>query len=212
MEVSRTTHYALRLSSFISRLNLDTLIGLTLFLSGLYAYTSTLAPTVLEGDTALYEYTPYVLGVTYPTGYPLYILLGKLWVTFFPFGGLAWRMNLFSALCSATALPLIYGATRRLFTPSVLPTHGEDTGIKHPLLPTPRFASLLPRIAALVTVLTFATLPTFWRWSTEAKIYTLNILLFSGILYTLALAYDRGRGSEVRGQGSNTSSHASPIT
>ena len=99
--------------------NPDPLIGLILFLIGLYAYTATLAPTVLEGDAALYEYTPYVLGVTYPTGYPLYILLGKLWLTLFPFGELAWRMNLFSALCSAAALPLLYGATRRLLAPHI---------------------------------------------------------------------------------------------
>ena len=93
--------YVSRLTLHASRLNPDTLIGLTLFLAGFYAYTSTLAPTVLEGDAALFQYTPYVLGVTYPTGYPLYILLGKLWLTLFPWGEIAWRMNLFSAICSA---------------------------------------------------------------------------------------------------------------
>lgn len=146
------------------RTRLDLLTGLLLFLTGLYAYTATLAPTVLEGDAALFQYTPCVLGVTYPTGYPLYILLGKLWVTLLPVGEIAWRMNLFSAFCSAAALPLIYGAARRLLD-------GD-------------------RWAALAAVLIFATLPTFWRWSTEAKIYALNILLFSGVLYCLARAME----------------------
>jgi hypothetical protein len=190
---SRITHHASRITLHASPY-LDFLIGLTLFLAGLYAYTFTLAPTVLEGDAALYAYTPYVLGVTYPTGYPLYILLGKLWLTLFPFGEMAWRMNLFSALCSAAALPLIYGATRRLLTFPNFPTQDEKTREEHTLLPTGLYGplrsySLLPRIAALAAVLTFATLPTFWRWSTEAKIYSLNILLFSSVLYTLALAY-----------------------
>ncbi|MCK6627081.1 MAG: DUF2723 domain-containing protein [Anaerolineae bacterium] len=176
LPLTNQTPHASRLMPHASRITyhvlryLDSLIGLTLFLTGLYAYTSTLAPTVLEGDAALYQYTPYVLGVTYPTGYPFYILLGKLWLTLFPFGEVAWRMNLFSALCSAAALPLIYGATWRLLGSSSY--------------------SLLPRIAALAAVLTFATLPTFWRWSTEAKIYSLNILLFSGVLYTLASAWE----------------------
>jgi len=58
--------------------NLKSLIPLLLFSAGLYSYTRTLAPTVLEGDAALFQYTPYVLGVTYPTRFPLYILLGKL--------------------------------------------------------------------------------------------------------------------------------------
>lgn len=153
-----------------SRFNLDTLIGAVLFFGGLYAYTATLAPTVLEGDAALFQYTPYVLGVTYPTGYPLYILLGRLWLAVFPFGEIAWRMNLFSALCSSAALPLIYAAARHLLA-------GPNRPAGH-----------TPRLAALAAVLTFATLPTVWRWSTEAKIYALNLLLFSGVLYTLARA------------------------
>jgi hypothetical protein len=45
-------------------------------------------------------------------------------------------------------------------------------------------------VAAIAATLTFATLPTFWRWSTEAKIYTLNMLLFSAVLYTLASLLD----------------------
>jgi hypothetical protein len=172
---SHLTHHVSRITFYVLR-HPDLLIGLTLFATGLYAYTITLAPTVLEGDAALFQYTPYVLGVTYPTGYPLYILLGKIWVTLFPFGEIAWRMNLFSALCSATALPLIYGTARRLLTPPILALQREGMGVAG-------------RFAALTVVLTFATLPTFWRWSTEAKIYALNLLLFSSVLYTLALAY-----------------------
>ncbi|MBE7469021.1 MAG: DUF2723 domain-containing protein [Anaerolineales bacterium] len=174
MPLTNQTPHASRITYHASRY-FDSLIGLTLFLAGLYAYTATLAPTVLEGDAALYQYTPYVLGVTYPTGYPFYILLGKLWLSLFPFGEVAWRMNLFSALCSAAALPLIYGAARRFLLPSLTREGLGEGGA---------------RFAALAAVLTFATLPTFWRWSTEAKIYSLNILLFSGVLYTLASAWE----------------------
>lgn len=145
-------------------LNFDPLIGLLLFAGSVYAYTIVLAPTVLEGDKALFQYTPYVLGVTYPTGFPFYLLLGKLWLLLFPFGEIAWRMNLLSALCAAAALPLLYGALRRL---------------------------LESRWAALVAVLTFATLPTFWHWATVAKTYPLNILLLASVLYLLSLALNK---------------------
>ncbi len=181
--ISPLTHYVSRFTSYVLRYP-DILIGLALFAAGLYAYTATLAPTVLEGDAALFQYTPYVLGVTYPTGYPLYILLGKLWVTLFPFGEIAWRMNLFSALCSAAALPLIYGAARRLLLPSC--QNGFEAGWSG-------------RFAALAAGLTFATLPTFWRWSTETKIYALNILLFSGTLYTLTRLQVAGLRFKVSG-------------
>ena len=134
------------------------LIAAIVFVVSLIAYVSTLAPTVLDGDAALFQYTPRVLGVTYPTGYPTYILLGWLWTTLFRFGSIAYRMNLFSAVCGALALAIIYLAVRRL---------------------------LENRLAAFLSVLIFATLPTYWRWATEAKIYTLHILLVSGILFLL---------------------------
>jgi hypothetical protein len=67
-------------------------------------------------------------------------------------------MNLFSAVCGALALAIIYLAVRRL---------------------------LENRLAAFLSVLILATLPTYWRWATEAKIYTLHILLVSGILFLL---------------------------
>src|SRR5512145_2142715 len=176
---------------------LDGLIGLLLCLAGAYAYITTLAPTVLEGDAALFQYTPYVLGVTYPTGYPLYILLGKLWVTLFPFGEIAWRMNLLSALCSAAVLPLIYGAARRLLLLSLeREGWGESAG----------------RFAGLAAVLTFATLPTFWRWSTETKIYALNMLLFSTILYTLAVSSGRLQVAGGRNHVSHFTFHISHFT
>ncbi len=134
------------------------LIAASLLIGGLVAYVSTLAPTLLDGDAALFQYTPSVLGVTYPTGYPTYILLGRLWTLLVPIGSVAYRMNLFSAVCGALALTLLYPALHRL---------------------------LESRLAALMAVLIFATLPTYWRWATEAKIYTLHILFLSGILFLL---------------------------
>ena len=137
----------------------DWLVAALLFAAGMVAYVSTLAPTVLEGDAALFEYTPWVLGVTYPTGFPAYILLGHLWTLLVPIGSVAYRMNLLSAVCGALALACLYPALRRL---------------------------LESRLAALSAVLIFGTLPTYWRWATEAKSYTLHILLLSGILWLLS--------------------------
>jgi hypothetical protein len=137
----------------------DGFLAFALFAAGLAAYVSTLAPNVLDGDAALFQYTPWVLGVTYPTGYPTYMLLGRLWASLLPIGSVAYRMNLLSAVCGALALALLYPALRRL---------------------------LESRLGALMAVLIFATLPTYWRWATEAKIYTLHILLLSGILFLLS--------------------------
>ena len=171
-DVPRSASRVLR-SPFFLRFSRDTIIGSLLFIIGLIAYTITLAPTLLEGDLALFQYAPYVLGVTYPTGFPLYILIGKVWLTLVPLGEIAWRMNFFSALCSASALPLIYGTSRRLLSP--YPAAASEGS---------------SRWAAVTTTLTFATLPTFWLWSTQAKTYTLSMLLFVGVLYLLARALE----------------------
>lgn len=144
-----------RLIRWLDRL-LPILIGVVSF----WGYHSTLAPTVLDGDAALFQYAPAVLGVTYPTGYPTYLLLGFVWQALWPWGSVAYRMNLFSAVCAALALTLLYSTARRL---------------------------LESRIAALCAVAVFATLPTFWRWATEAKIYTLHILLLSAMLLVLSM-------------------------
>lgn len=41
-------------------------------------YLNTLAPTVLFYDSASLQIKAYVLGIGHPTGYPTYIMLGKL--------------------------------------------------------------------------------------------------------------------------------------
>ncbi len=137
---------------------LDRAIAAVIFLGALGAYFRTLAPTVLNGDAALFQFTPAVMGVTYPTGYPVYLLAARLWLAIFPIGEIAWRMNLFSAVCAALAMAIFYRVAQNV---------------------------LRYRMAAVSSVLLFATLPTFWRWATEAKIYTLNLLLFTAALYFL---------------------------
>lgn len=146
------------LRAFAARIG-DPVIAAGVALAAGLGYIGTLAPAVLDGDAALFQYAPSVLGVTYPTGYPTYILLGHVWQALVPIGDVAYRMNLFSAVCAALALAILYPALRRL---------------------------LDSRAAALSAIAIFGTLPTAWRWATEAKIYTLHILLLSGLLWLIS--------------------------
>jgi hypothetical protein len=66
-------------------------------------YVRTLAPGVLYSDSAEFQSMAYSLGVTHPSGYPIYILLAKLF-TFLPIQNIAWRVNFVSALCAALTL------------------------------------------------------------------------------------------------------------
>ncbi len=70
-----------------------------------FLYLRTLAPgTVYLQDTAEFQTKLYTLEVIHPTCYPIYQMVGKLWVTMLPFGTMAWRVNLLSALFSVIAL------------------------------------------------------------------------------------------------------------
>src|SRR6266540_4158557 len=71
-------------------------------------YVRTLAPSITYGDSPELTTAAYQLGVPHPTGYPLYMLLGHLFIGLIPFGEPAYRMNLLSAVFAAAAVGLIY--------------------------------------------------------------------------------------------------------
>ncbi|MDP9352435.1 MAG: DUF2723 domain-containing protein [Chloroflexota bacterium] len=124
-------------------------------------YLSTLAPTVLAGDSGRFQARAYVLGIGHPTGYPTYIMLGKLF-TYLPVGDIAYRVNLSSAVYAVATIVLVFLIALRL-------------------------TSTVP--AALAT-LAFAVSRTFWSQAVIAEIYTLNALLVSASLLTLLLWRD----------------------
>ncbi len=77
------------------------------------AYLRTLAPSVLWSDYGEYQYSAYGPMVPHQTGYPLFILLAKLW-TFLPVGDIAYRVNLMSAFWGVVTILLTYECVKRL--------------------------------------------------------------------------------------------------
>lgn len=82
--------------------------------AALAVYLATLCPTVYEGDSGELLAVISTLGVAHPTGFPLYILLGKLFMTLIPAGEPALRVNLLSALGGAACAGLMFGIGRAL--------------------------------------------------------------------------------------------------
>jgi hypothetical protein len=68
-------------------------------------------------DTAELQGVPYLLGISHPTGFPFFVLLGYLWSHAFAFGTIAWRMNVMSgvaigvSVATAFAVALEFGAS-----------------------------------------------------------------------------------------------------
>jgi hypothetical protein len=59
-------------------------------------------------DSAEFQQAAYSLAVVHPTGYPLYLLLARLWITVVPFGDPAFRVNLLSTVFAALAVGVLY--------------------------------------------------------------------------------------------------------
>jgi hypothetical protein len=74
-------------------------------LVALAIYLRTLMPATGFWDTAEAQTVPPTLSIFHPTGFPTYTLLGWLW-SHLPIGGMAYRMNLLSAVSVATAAGL----------------------------------------------------------------------------------------------------------
>jgi hypothetical protein len=56
----------------------NVLISALLFVAALALYIRTLAPFLLFGDSAEFQTIASTLGIGHPTGYPIYILLAKV--------------------------------------------------------------------------------------------------------------------------------------
>ena len=114
---------------------------------------------MLPGDSGEFQLAAPLLGLAHPTGYPLYLLVGKLWTLVAPIGDMAYRMNLLSAVFSALAVAMLFLLGRRVG---------------------------LEQTPSALGALTLAFSHTFWSQAVRAEVYALNSLLMV-LLVLLAL-------------------------
>ncbi len=121
-------------------------------------YWVTAAPTIYNLDSAEFTTAVAANGLIRATGYPLYLLLGKLWSWLPLSADMGYRMNLFSAFCGALTILLAERILRRL----------QVSG--------------WARLGALGLL---ASAPFFWALALIAEVYTLHTALMAGIILAL---------------------------
>src|SRR5882762_5025968 len=95
------------------------MIALILFLSGFVLYLSSLSGSVpAYRDSGDMINAVYTYGIAHPPGYPMYILIGKIFTTLLPWGNAAYRVNAFSAFCTAFSMVLVYFTAQYLLDAS----------------------------------------------------------------------------------------------
>ncbi|GEM_PF-1621915 len=140
----------------------------------LIIYILTLAPSVIAGDSGELTTEIYQMGACHPPGYPLYGILGKLF-TFLPVSDIAYRVNLYVAVCGAFAIFMFYLVMLKLLG------FNRDTG-------KPSLSIHLPAVAASFI---FAFSYDFWQQSSASgKFYSLNVLLVAAMLFIMLLWYE----------------------
>jgi dolichyl-phosphate-mannose-protein mannosyltransferase len=143
--------------------------------SGLLAlavYLRTLEPSLPTGDSGELITAAYLFGVPHPPGYPLFSMLGHLF-TLLPFGSVAQRVNLMSALLHALTAGLVGGVIYRLLV---------GAG------PVRLAVSLRAALAATVGALLLAFSTAVWGYAVVAEVFPLNSF-FAALLLLLLLEW-----------------------
>ncbi len=79
------------------------------FVVPVIAFAASASSEPASWDTAELQGVPYILGISHPTGFPFYVLLGYAWSHAFAIGSIAWRMNVMSGVTIALACAAAYG-------------------------------------------------------------------------------------------------------
>jgi len=132
-------------------------------------YAATSPRGVALEDDGLFILSSYFLGIEHPPGFPLHTLLGKLF-TLLPFGSVAYRVHLLSALFGALTCGLLWMCARRL-------TEG--------------------RLPAYLAALGLGLAPVFWSQAVIAEVYTLNTFFFALLAWLGLRAGERLSGGNL---------------
>jgi hypothetical protein len=133
--------------------------GVVFFISyGFYLFS--LYPTITSEDSGEFTAAAYTLGIAHPPGYPLFVILAKIFTVIVPFGNIGWRVNLFSAFFAAATAAAVYFLLRLL--------------TKDPAI-------------GVITALFFAAGDIFWSQAVRAEVYSLNSFLMVAVIFLAVL-------------------------
>jgi len=147
----------------------DLIAALGIFGSTLIVYILTLSRSVYFGDSGEFIAVAKTLGIAHPPGYPLYTMLAHLF-TYLPFGNLAFRVNLFSAVTSSLTVIVVYFICYKLTK---------------------------NRLASASASLFLAFSYLFWLYSLVAEVFSLNNLFVALIILISLHIFENPQGKKL---------------
>ena len=189
-----------RRRNFKVQISIDWLIATAISVAALVVYALTLTPSLsyLSPDGSELATVPYVLGLAHSPGYPLYTWMGFLFSHLLPFGDVAHRINLMSAVLGALGVGGLYLVIVRILSPREVDAEqpsGEEPEVAQTRVSGDGHRFLeknTPRAVAALAALMFAFSTDFWSQSVIAEVYAPNIALVALTLLAL-LHWERAR-------------------
>jgi hypothetical protein len=144
---------------FFAAIRNTRIAGLSLFTLTFLVYLSTLAPGVYGFDSAELATGVFTQGIVHPPGFPLYLLLGKLFI-YLPIRDVAYRLNLMSAVFASITALFLYKIILQI--------------VKN-------------RFAAWISAFLFAISNYFWQMALVAEVYTIFTALVAIDIFIIIL-------------------------
>ncbi len=144
------------------KLSLEKTIAFLILPLSLIMYVKTLAPSVFWWDSGEFIANVSVLGIPHRPGFPLYVLLAKVFA-FFAGQNFSWWINLLSAVCASLSLSLVYLTFMRISIDRYGPTRQK----------------VLSSLVGLGVVLVLGFNYSFWIQAVRAEVYSFAFLLFA---------------------------------
>lgn len=135
-----------------------------IFVGGI-VYLTTLSHSMYIEDSPEYITAAATLGIPHPSGYPLYVLLGKLF-SYIPLYNIPWRINLMSAVFAIGAGAFLYLTIKKITNQKAIPA---------------------------LAVLTLLFSEIFWSQSIITEVYTIFAFFLAVCLWLLVLWQKSGR-------------------
>jgi hypothetical protein len=154
----------------------------------LVVYFFTMSRGVMPIDAGELAASQYSLGISHPSGYPLFNLLGFVWSKI-PIGSVIFRLNLLCAIWVALANFFMVKTTFLVLKNTPLSAPGNKTGAKKGEKITADNHPLLQILAAVSGILILAFCKTWWVQSAGVEVYSLHVALLALFFFIFIKTY-----------------------
>jgi tetratricopeptide (TPR) repeat protein len=173
------------------KLNINFAIAIV-FLVAIVVYFGTVTPSVTFTDSGELSEACSTLGISHPTGYPLFTMLGYLWTLLpLPLSNV-YKLNLLASIWTALSAVVFFTWIRDLSAHLCREIKREQINKKKKI--KPEYVSLLSdedlvNKLSLVLAITYAFALTIWAQAVAIEVYSLQLLIFNLLIFLLLRSY-----------------------